>query len=480
MQYQYIIGTVALLIGAIYAEGNEKGSEKTVWEIAERVTRAPGAPRYSDVCFSPRWRRPKNADDPHDTFRDAEAFHATRFDWVYSTDPAWIAECRKRGYWFTGTLNTILTDAPGAKTREKGRILDKNRNRVAAPWMRNWPNPGYWGCVNSPEYRDSFLAHAKLLIDGGVDAIQMDDPVINAGAIRWGGCYCEHCRRKAERQGMTLPEDMKAFQTASVKEFYSFVRREIDHYAKRRIPWSSNNYNGRGGFPYDLFDYGTAELPHRSAKPDLLYRKLAAAARSGRRQIYTFVSTDVPLTRRVIATAYACGGHIIVPYDVYNGANPRIFGTPEEYADLYGFVRANAALLDGFEDAAASGKAIADPRYGSDQPVRVGVDNVYAFVRAQPGRAGSIVVIHIVDWRDQPQSFLLTIRNDRFFRGKEIAVKLCVPPRFERDVHARASEQNNYSSLTKKENVQAVVKENRTEIPVPPLNPWGIVILESK
>lgn len=480
MRNKYVIGVITLTIGALHVEGSSMAAEKTASETAISAKRAPGAPRYSDVCFSPRWRRPRNADDPHDTFRDAKAFHATRFDWVYSTDPAWIAECKRGGYWFTGTLNTILSDAPGEAARKVGRILDKEGNRVAAPWMRDWSNPGYWGCVNSPDYRRTYLAHARILIDGGIDAIQMDDPVINVGAVGWGGCYCEHCRGKATQRGKNLPQDMKAFQTDSVREFYAFVRKELDQYAGRRVPWSSNNYDGRGDFPYDLFDYGTAELPHRSAKPNQLYRRFAAAARSGRQQIYTFVSTDVPLTRRVIATAYACGGHIIVPYDVYNGSKPRIFGKPEEYADLYGFVRAMTGLLDGFEDAAASGKGIEESRHGPALPVQVGADNVYAFVRAQPGKADGPVAIHLVDWRKQPAAFVLTLRNDCFFRGKQIDVKLCVPPHFDRDAHAKASEQDDYSSLTREQKVQKAVEGNRTEISVPPLNPWGILILNPK
>jgi len=451
---------------------------KTVSVTAATARRAPGAPRYSDVCFSARSRRPVNAEDTHDTFRDAKAFHATRLDWVYSSDPVWIAECKRRGYWFGGALNTILTDAPGEKTRERGRILDRDGQRIAAPWMKSWN--GYWGCVNSPQYRETFLAHARLLIDGGVDAIQMDDPDINAAAVQWGGCYCEHCLKKADQQGRTLPRDMAVFQADSVRAFYAFVREGIDHYAKRRIPWSSNNYDGRGGFPYDLFDYGIAELPHQSAKPDELYRKFTAAARLGRQQIFTFVSTDVPLTRRVIATAYACGGHIIVPYDVYNGDYPRIFGKPDEYADLYGFVRANAACLDGYEDAAASGKGIEDSRYGLSPPVHVGIDNVYAFVRAQPGKADGSVAIHLVDWRTQPQPFVLKLRSNRFFGNRPIEAKLCVPSHFDRDAHAKASEQKDYSSLTKEQEVQTTVNGDCTEIPVPTLHPWSIVILNPK
>lgn len=450
----------------------------TVSQVAKTPRRAIGSPKYSDVSFSPRWRRPRDADDPHDTFRDAKAFHATRFDWVYSSDPKWIAECRKRGYWFTGTLNTILPDAPGKDTREEGRILNKDGRRVAAPWMRKWAKPGYWGCANSPAYRRTFVAHGKILIDGGVDAIQMDDPVINHGAVRWGGCYCEHCVKKAEAQGKTLPDDMRVFQADSIRTFYASVRQELDEYAKRRIPWSSNNYDGKMGFPYDLFDYGTAELPGGSAQPNRLYKKLSDAAHAGRQQLYTYVSTDVAMTRRVIATAYACGGHVIVPYDVWHGDRPRIFGKPQEYADLYGFVRAMADSLDGFEDAAAVGKGITDARYETHLPVEVDAADVYAFVRAQPGKADGRVVVHLVDWRKTPQPFNVRLTADRFFASKSLAVKLFVPPAYDAQVHAKAAEQRRFASLKREVEIQSKSEAGLIEIAIPALNPWGMVVLE--
>jgi hypothetical protein len=169
-----------------------------------------------------------------------------------------------------------------------------------------------------------------------------------------------------------------------------------------------------------------------------------------------------------------------VPYDVYNGDKPRIFGKPEEYADLYGFVRANAALLDGFEDAAASGKGIRELRYGSAVPVKVSADNVFAFVRAQPGKADDTVAIHLVDWREATQAFVLTLDNDCFFRGAEMHVKLRVPPQFDRDAHTKASVQGDYSSLTNVRELPTSMNENRMEISVPPLNPWGIIVASPK
>lgn len=447
----------------------------TVFDAARKPLRAPGAPRYSDVCFSSRRRHPASAEDPHDTFRDARAFHASRFDWVYSTDPSYICECRSRGYWFGGALNTILTDKPGTATRERGRVLDKNGERIAAPWMVSWQ--GYWGCVNSPDYRETFLTHARLLIDGGADAIQMDDPVLNAGAVQWGGCHCPCCRKKAAKEGVDLNLHMKDFQTRSVQEFYDAVRPEIDRYAGRRMPWSSNNYSGWTGFPYDLFDFGIAELPENGGTPENLHRQFTEAARRGRQQIFTFVGTEVLLTRRVIATAYASGGHIIVPYDVYNGSHPRIFGKPEEYADLYGFVRGSARFLDGYEDAATFGPGLQDVRYGTLPPVRAEVENVCAFVRARPGEPNAPVVVHLVDWREQPQAFSLILNKSAFSRGALLNAKLIVPPTYDRHAHDQAEETGNYAPLASAQPVRADANGDELTIRIPPLNPAGLLVL---
>ena len=474
-----LFSAVAVLVIAVagVAAGDASPSE-TVSAVAEKTARPAGAPRRSDVCLSSRWRHPTNVKDPHDTFRDARAFHATRLDWVYSQDPAWIGECKRRGLHFGGALNTILTDAPGVATRDKGRILDKNGQRVTAPWMKSWN--AWWGCVNSPEYRETYLAHAKLIIDGGADVIHMDNPGINATAVAWGGCYCEHCRKKAEQKGLTLPGDMKALQTDSVREFYAFVRQEIDRRAGRRVVFSSNNYNGAAGFPYDLFDFGIAELPERSATPVLLHGKFSEAARGGRPQVFTLGSTNVALSRRVIATAYACGGHIIVPYDVYHGKGPRIFGTPEQYADLYGFVRAAAGWLDGYEDAAVAGTGLRETRFGEALPVEINAENVFTFVRARPGEPDTPVVIHLVDWRDAPQPFDLKLRTDRFFGGKPIEVKLLVPPVFDADAHAKAEETADFSPLSVEQKLQTSVADGDTVVSLPRLTPWGIAVVSPK
>ncbi len=474
---------VVALTVATHAAENDTQPTRTVFDIAVKSNRPPGAPQYSDVCFSSRWKRPCGNKDPHDTLRDAAVFHATRLDWVYSIDPAWIRECRKHGYKFGGTLNTILPDAPGEHARDKGRVLDKAGQPITAPWMRKWKVKPWWGCVNSPEYRKSYLAHAKLLIDAGVDTIHMDDPGLNFRAADWGGCYCPHCQEKAKELGMPLEQgkqQQKAFQKVSVKEFFSHMRKEIDRHAGRHVPFSSNNWDGRSGFPYDLFEYGIAELPERSGKPDHLFKVFNDATSQGRAQVFTFGSVSVPLTRRLIALAYACGGHILVPYDVYHGEHPRIFGKPKEYADLYGFVRANADFLDAYENAAVAGGEVTEERYGKALPMSIDAKDVFAVARAHPGEPDAPVVVHVVDWRDDSKPCVLELRTACFFGHKSISANLLIPPAYDKAIHAKAEESDDFSLLSRKQDVQIEVKGDYTRVSVPSLGPWGMVILTPK
>ena len=462
-------------------------------EVSVAGVRPAGAPRYSDVCFSSRWFHPTNAKDPHDTFKTAKAFHATRLDWVYTMDPKFIGRAKALGMGFYTALNTILTDGPGLRTREKGRILNLKGERVCAPWMVAWS--GYWGCANSPDYRRTFLGHAKRCIDAGTDGFQVDDPGLNVAAIAWGGCYCPHCvagfreflktnttADERAKLGITdieafdykayvLARDEKVparlrglfrrFQVEAVTTYYADMRAAIDAHAKRRVPMSSNNYGGRWGFPYDFFDYGIAEYPHRAAKPAALRAAFVDARRRGKAQLFTFVSRDVALTRRMIATCYACGGHLIVPWDVYMGTGkPRYYAGPADYADLYAFVRVQAALFDGYEEAAAAGKGIRDRRHRKLLPVAIaGAGDVYAFARAKPGDREAPVVVHLVDWSEQPKAFKVTLLNAKFFGKRPLTAKLLVPGAEPRELPG------------------VVAEEGVTVFQIPALAPWGVLVV---
>lgn len=435
----------------------------------------PGAPRYSDVCFSSRWKHPSNADDTLDTFPTAAAFHASRLDWVYSDDKTWIQEVKKRGYQYGGTVNANLPDTKGGQNL--GRILDSGGNRLTAPWMEGWGV--YWGCVNSDDYRATYLAHAKRLIDAGADFIQVDDPRMNMAAMAWGGCHCSFCKSKAATSGSTVND----IQKVSVEDFFKEMGRQIDTYAGRHVPFSSNNYNSDWTSPYNLFDFGMAELPIKDANPQTIYAKFKATERLAKAQIFTFVSEDIGFTRKVIATSYASGGHLIVPWDVYLKSTPtgsiRYYGKPEDYADLYGFVRGNAGILDGYEDAAVSGKNLSDNRY--DKPfvnITGGSGEVYSFIRTTAEKAS--MAVHLVEWGNQAAPFSISLDMTGMGIDKDWKFTLLQPDVYAKNKHEQAETSRDYARLVKSTSLKSQIQGSRVILEIPALSPYAIIEIKKQ
>lgn len=475
-------------------------------DVAAVSQRPDGAPQPSAVCFSSRWKHPQNAKDPFDTFQTAAAFLATEFVWVYSLDKPFVDRMKQSGAKVGLAVNSMVTDVPGKSERRRGRLLDLDGNLLSAPWMRTWKENA-WGCANSPEYRASFVAHASAAIDAGADTLQMDDPAMNIAAVRWGGCFCSHCMagfrkylkkhaevadlakegvgdlvrfdyreylkaRKApvgdafaKYDGGALKRLFAAFQEESTREFFADTRAKIDAHAKRHVVFSSNNYAGRWTSPYDLFEFGMAELPERDSNAKTLYQRFAEARQRGKAQIYTLVpqvmdGSEIRLTRRIIAACYACGGHLIVPWDVYTGSNkPRYYGKPEHYADQYKFVRQQARLIDGYEDAAFLVPGLHDERYPTDPPMALSNSgDVAAFARAVPGKPDAPVVIHLIDWRADPQPITLTLLSRRFARQGALRAELLQPGKPATRLDDRAT-------------------ATHTTFEIPRLNPWGLLVV---
>lgn len=444
-------------------------SQKTFSEIAVKANRPAGFPRPSAVCFSSRWKHPSNSKDPHDTFKAAAGFHATGFYWISGPNQEWFREIKRHGYTVQGWLSTILPDTLFGHTRQQGRILNEKGELVTGPWMLAWK--GWWGCLNSPEYRGVYRDYVKMYLDAGCDSLHMDDPGENYTAIQWGGCYCPHCKAKAARLGKS-PRDI---QKESTEEFYRHIRAEMNAYAKRHVPFSCNSHPGDRYFFSETFDFGLEELDHIT--PYGFHRAMRDAERRGKAQMFTFRSESVAETRRTIALAYACGSHIIVPWDVYMpGPNaPRYFGKPEDYADLYGFARACAAYLDGYEDAAFLIPEAPDERHPlAPLAVSGGSENLNLFVRAVPGKPDAPVVIHCLDLGDAPKPFRLRINPVKFFGDRPVTIDLLTPPPYDSAVHDRAEQTKDFSALAARTRLAAGYV---TEVEVPAMKPWGLIVI---
>ena len=233
-------------------------------------------------------------------------------------------------------------------------------------------------------------------------------------------------------------------------------------------------------FLHETHQMGMFECyPDREGHPGFLYEERILPMREvGRTFIGTFVSTDIPLTRRFISQMYAFGKWVIVPWDVFDtGGRPRIFSTPADYADLYGFVRANAEKLDNYYEAAIAGEDFDETRYDDTPPVLLqgGSQMVRAVVRAQPGKPNAPVVIHLIEWADHPEPFTLVINLQRFFGNRPVRVTLSTPPAYDAMTHRAAQQSGDYSKLT----VEKILAQgNMASIEIPEIYPWGLLTVD--
>src|SRR5262249_13041465 len=145
------------------------------------------------------------------------------------------------------------------------------------------------------------------------------------------------------------PEEVRAlflaFHREVLGEFYANLRREIDAYAGRHVPLSCNNGspNHQDDYNVDYFDYWVGEtgLHYGDISAKWIYEKTHNAEHLGRMQVFSpsndspqYISTRamyVDLTRKTIASSYACGTVTLVPWDVWRSQTDRFFGTVGEF-----------------------------------------------------------------------------------------------------------------------------------------------------
>jgi hypothetical protein len=211
------------------------------------------------------------------------------------------------------------------------------------------------------------------------------------------------------------------------------LRKELDSYAGRRVTLSCNNgsTNHQNDIYVDYFDYWVGETGFRygdiSAK--WIYEKAHNAERFGKMQVFS-PSNDrleqipsramyVDVTRKTIATSYACGTVTLIPWDVWRSQTDRFFGTAGEFGDLYRIVRDHPDWFDDHEEVFAVGPEI-EPQYAEGltrAPVKFQsrFDRLLVAVRAVPGDRSRPIVLHFVDWADNsPDNFDVRLRNDLF------------------------------------------------------------------
>lgn len=497
-------------------------------EVARAVARPAGAPRASDVIMRSLRLHPAGAKDPHDTFAALEAFHVTRLAWAYIKDAKFIARVRASRRVFGGAASapSYIPQDKAAKWFEKVVIVDLKGRPIIAPWKRTWKRT-LWGCVNNLELERGYMAYLKEYLDAGAQVMQRDEPGANWNATRWGGCFCEHCVKAfrqwlgekitaAERKklgisdlatfdvrrhflargapagdafhrwkGGRLKELFEAFQLEATLAFHGRTRKALDAHAGRHVAMSCNNGARRWTKIEAQFDWVFGELSFRHATAVQLDRLYATARKHGKVQVVTMPKKgdrkDLPgwqrRTRQTIAMTYALGGLCMVPWDVYMPHDaPRYFGTGRQYADLYGFVRAAAPWLDGYEYAGTVGKGVKPALYGpAGPPVSVPADGrLFAVIRAKPGQPDAPVVVHLVDWSDKPAPAKVRLDVRRIVGGERATVRLLTPADFDAARHAQAEKTGDFAPLVRE---QAIPLAADGSITVGPLRPWGILVI---
>jgi hypothetical protein len=184
-------------------------------------------------------------------------------------------------------------------------------------------------------------------------------------------------------------------------------------------------------------------------------------------------------TRKTLATTYAIGGLIEMPWDTFLPDAQRYFGKPQNYADLTAFVRRIAVHLDGHSEAFATGCGVQDGRWGDGTPpldLGAAAPHVLATVRAVHGAPGTPAVVHLVDWRDDPQPFSITLRTQFFCGNDRMAVRLLQPAAsYDPVAHAKAFASRDYAPLVRV--TQLAILPDGT-VSLPGLAPWGVIVVE--
>jgi len=465
----------------IFSSCTSNGRMLTVQQSAHPAQLSSGAPKYSDVCFSSRWERPRDESDTLETFAAARSFHATYLNWVYSTNPTFIHKTDSLGYRLQVALTPTLPDLPlGTTTNDQGRILNKSGQRVTAPWMKGWNN--WWGCVNHPDFQASYFAHIEAAINAGAYGFQVDDPGMGFLLLRnkWEDlCYCIYCKQITDSLGVQ-PADI---QEVSVRDFHRNMKKRAEALAGREVPFSCNNFEGDWElFPFGEFDFGVAEIPERRANPEYIYATIREAKRRRKAQLFTFSNDRDWLVQKMIAATYACGGNMLVPWDVWQGSGKnRYFGKPQQFAPLYGFVRAAAKWLDGYEDAFYA-TSQDEPRFFETAKLPVSFDKyhrqVHAFVRARPGNVQAPVVVHLIDWHVLMEPFGLNLNEKRFFSKGIAHIELLTPTPYEDALHQDAEKTGDFSKLLASQTIDYQRDGDLLRLNIPKLeNHWGILVV---
>jgi hypothetical protein len=353
----------------------------------------PGAPERTEVLFSVRFPRP-------DAMEAARAFGATRTVWHYATDAGFVNRLQE-----LVPRSGLTMNANGPLVDPAGRVLDFDGQPLSAPWMKTWGV--YWVASTHPASREATAREVNRLVGLGADTLQFDDPTLQlyAGLYQAGDfnpatqrgfrAWLDANAPAAERQRLglglgldALDNDYRAwlrrrhdvkdaadyqrrFRTfpstslwlrylrATVTEHFTWLKQAAAAAAGRPVPLSMNLSGltepaevNPHHFLLDVADFAMSETS--IADRAQVVSQWAVARSAGLGSAPSILPGTLRENRTAIAHLYALGATPLVPWDTYNGNDPqgrpqRFFGTPEDYADLFKFVRTHPDLHRGTE-----------------------------------------------------------------------------------------------------------------------------------
>lgn len=350
--------------------------------------RDPLSPQLSDVVFSTRFLRPESSDV-------ARSFSATRAEWIYvpnGNDD--VGQFRQLPAWIGLTLNANPTLPNG-----QGYALDFDGTPLVAPWMKSWG--AKWVTTTHPETRQALDRQLERSLAVGAKSIQFDDPLLQVYSARSQGGEFNPATQAGFIEWLHHHPDQAAVRSAGLGNLSESYRdfliqkyqvRDASDYKRRIQSFASTNLWQRyiqstveeyfsslrdrlhGRKPNAVALSMNVSIPWPDAKhpsffltafPDYLIAEadiidtssLIAQVATARALRLGFTPSirpiDLARNRVAIAMYYALGALPIVPWDVFVADKPRYFGTPDEYGDLYRFVRTQAPLFDEYEALAA-------------------------------------------------------------------------------------------------------------------------------
>ena len=375
---------------------------------------------HSTIPFSSRWQN-RRQDETFQLLRDYHATHllwvyGTGAPYVKKAhDLGLFYEGTLNGMYGAQQSG----ESPDAQDDTTGRAWNFDGHKFVPGHIELWPNKwNHWrGCHNSPDFRKQFWEAADTLVNIGCDAIHMDDwemVLVPAGTGR--GCFCPWCMAlfrdflKASRSADQLRElgieDIETFdyreylktrhgitsadeclaeyrtifqedplaalfvsaQRAGLRNFYKQLRQHLDEVSPNKyIPVSVNNQfyrraadrRFRGYYCVDVVDFFIGEASQSMQDASHFIHGCKLAEGFDIPQVMMCKPRVLAKAQAALATTYALGSSMRVPWDVYMDNDPqthqpapRYYGTLEDWQPFYNLVHDHSHLFDGYESAA--------------------------------------------------------------------------------------------------------------------------------